>query len=127
VSRQIEPVHLAVPDADLNDLRERLSPVRWPEGRTVTDTSQGPTPEKLKALTDYWRNSYDWRNVEAELNGWGLHRTTIDGLDIDFLHIRSLEANATPLVMTHGWASGSRPSRTIPGGPSPASPAPGSP
>lgn len=103
MSQHIESVHLAVPDADLKDLRERLSRVRWPAGRTVTDTSQGPTPEKIKALTDYWRDSYDWRNVEAELNGWGLHRTTIDGLDIDFLHVRSPEANATPLVMTHGW------------------------
>ena len=96
MSQHIESVHLAVPDADLKDLRERLSRVRWPAGRTVTDTSQGPTPEKIKALTDYWRDSYDWRNVEAELNGWGLHRTTIDGLDIDFLHVRSPEANATP-------------------------------
>jgi pimeloyl-ACP methyl ester carboxylesterase len=103
VSQHIESVHLAVPDADLKDLHERLGRVRWPEGRTVTDTSQGPAPEKLKALTDYWRDCYDWRNVESELNGWGLHRTTIDGLDIDFLHIQSPEANATPLVMTHGW------------------------
>jgi len=103
VTQHIESVHLAVPDADLKDLHERLSRVRWPAGRTVTDTSQGPTPEKLKALTDYWRDSYDWRNVESELNDWGLHRTTIDGLDIDFLHVRSPQANATPLVMTHGW------------------------
>ena len=103
MSPQIERVRLAIPDTELKDLHERLSRVRWPAGRTVTDTSQGPTPEKLKALTDYWRDSYDWRNVESELNGWGLHRTTIDGLDIDFLHIRSPEANATPLVMTHGW------------------------
>jgi hypothetical protein len=101
VSQHIESVHLAVPYADLKDLHERLGRVRWPEGRTVTDTSQGPAPEKLKALTDYWRDCYDWRNVESELNGWGLHRTTIDGLDIDFLHIQS--PDATPLVMTHGW------------------------
>jgi len=103
MSHHIEPVHLAVPDTGLTDLRERLGRVRWPEGRTVTDTSQGPTPEKLEVLTDYWRRSYDWRKVESELNGWGFNRTTIDGLDIDFLHIRSPEPNATPLIMTHGW------------------------
>jgi hypothetical protein len=98
VTQHIESVHLAVPDADQKDLHERLSRVRWPAGRTVTDTSQGPTPEKLKALTDYWRDSYDWRNVESELNDWGLHRTTIDGLDIDFLHIRS------PRRTRHPWS-----------------------
>ena len=99
----ITPVHLSVTDAELADLHDRLSRVRWPEGRTVTDTSQGPTPEKLRALTDYWRDHYDWRRCESELNGLGQFRTTIDGLDIDFLHIRSPEPDALPLLMTHGW------------------------
>lgn len=99
----ITPVTLAVPEEQLTDLRSRLSAVRWPEGRTVTDTSQGPTTEKLRALTEHWRASYDWREVEAELNGWGQHRTSIDGLDIDFLHVRSPEPDALALVLTHGW------------------------
>jgi len=103
VSDQISPVTIAVSDEQLADLKHRLTNVRWPEGRTVTDTSQGPTVEKLKALTDHWRDSYDWRNVEAELNGWGQQRTAIDGLDLDFLHIRSPEPDALPLVLTHGW------------------------
>jgi len=103
VSDQISPVTIAVSDEQLADLKHRLANVRWPEGRTVTDTSQGPTVEKLKALTDHWRDSYDWRNVEAELNGWGQQRTAIDGLDLDFLHIRSPEPDALPLVLTHGW------------------------
>ncbi|MGI8447801.1 MAG: epoxide hydrolase family protein [Streptosporangiaceae bacterium] len=100
---QIESVHLAVTDAELADLHERLSRVRWPEGRTVTDTSQGPTTGKLRALIEHWRDNYDWRRCETELNDLGQFRTTIDGPDIDFLHIRSPEPNALPLLMTHGW------------------------
>ena len=103
MSEKIEPFTLHVPDEDLADLRRRLSAVRWPAGGTVTDTSQGPTPEKLRALVDHWRDAYDWRACEAELNGLGQYRTTIDGLDIDFLHIRSAEPGALPLIMTHGW------------------------
>ncbi len=103
MSETIERITLAVPQEQLDELHTRLSMVRWPDGRTVSDSSQGPTPEKLSALVDYWRDDYDWRRVEAEINNWGMHRTTIDGLDIDFLHIRSVEPNATPLILTHGW------------------------
>ena len=103
MSERIEPFTLHVPDEDLADLRRRLSAVRWPAGGTVTDTSQGPTPEKLRALVAHWRDAYDWRACEAELNGLGQYRTTIDGLDIDLLHIRSAEPGALPLIMTHGW------------------------
>ena len=103
MSENIEHITIAVPQEQLDDLHARLTLVRWPDGRTVSDTSQGPTQEKIAALVDYWRDVYDWRRVEAELNTWGMYRTTIDGLDIDFLHIRSNEPNATPLIMTHGW------------------------
>jgi len=77
---QIEAVHLAVADADLADLRGRLDRVRWPEGRTVTGTSQGPTPEKLRALVEHWRDRYDWRRCETYLNDLGQFRTNVDGL-----------------------------------------------
>jgi len=103
MTRAIESVTINVPEEQLRDLRQRLTAIRWPAGRTVPDTSQGPTLDKLQALTDYWRDSYDWRRVEVELNAWGMFRTTIDGLDIDFLHVRSPEPDAVPLVMTHGW------------------------
>ena len=103
MSQHIESVHLAVPDADLKDLHERLSRVRWPAGRAVTDTGQGPTRRSSSPHQLLARQLRLAKRCEAELNGWGLHRTTIDGLDIDFLHIRSPEPNATPLVMTHGW------------------------
>lgn len=103
MSDTIDRVTIAVPQEQLDDLRTRLARVRWPAGRTVSDASQGPTLEKIAALVDYWRDAYDWRKAEAELNAWGMYRTTIDGLDIDFLHVRSAEPNATPLIMTHGW------------------------
>jgi hypothetical protein len=70
-SPAVESVHLSVADAELADLHERLSRVRWPEGRTVTDTSQGPTTDKLRALTEHWHAGYDWRRCEKELNELG--------------------------------------------------------
>ena len=103
MGQQVTPITTYVSDGQLADLKTRLNTIRWPEGSTVADTSQGPTLEKLKALTDRWRDGYDWRKVEAELNGWGQYRTTIDGLDIDFLHIRSPEPDALALILTHGW------------------------
>lgn len=99
----IEPFHLAVPQADLDDLARRLASVRWPNPETVDDTSQGPPLAKIRALVERWRDGYDWRACEALLNGWGQHRTNIDGLGIHFLHIRSPEPDALPLLLTHGW------------------------
>lgn len=95
--------HLDVPTSQLDDLRDRLARTRWPEKETVGDTGQGPPLAKIRALCDYWQNEYDWRRCEAMLNGFGQHRTTIDGLGIHFLHIRSPEPDAMPLLMTHGW------------------------
>ncbi|KAL9585327.1 MAG: hypothetical protein Q9212_001586 [Teloschistes hypoglaucus] len=103
VSDAIEPLRLCIPQADLDDLHDRLSRIRWPGQETVYDTTQGPKLEKLRALIDHWRDRYDWRRCETRLNELGQHRTTIDGLGIHFLHIRSPEADALPLIMTHGW------------------------
>jgi len=103
MSTTIHPFHLAIPDADLADLRNRLAHTRWPDAETVPDTSQGPQLAKLRALVARWQDGYDWRRCEALLNGYGQYRTEIDGLDIHFLHIRSSEPGAMPLLMTHGW------------------------
>jgi len=103
MSDAIEPFHLDVPQAELDDLRGRLSRTRWPDRETVDDTSQGPPLAKVRALCDHWRDGYDWRRCEALLNGFGQHRTEIDGLGIHLLHVRSPEPGALPLVMTHGW------------------------
>ena len=99
----IEPFTISVPQAEIDDLRRRLDHVRWPEKETVGDWSQGAPLTKVKALCDHWRTQYDWRRLESRLNGLGNFRTTIDGLPIHFLHVRSPRADALPLLMTHGW------------------------
>jgi pimeloyl-ACP methyl ester carboxylesterase len=100
---KIEPFHLAVPEADLDDLRERLARTRWPDRETVDDVSQGPPLGKVQDLCSYWLHDYDWRRCESALNALGQHTTEIDGLGIHFLHVRSPEPDAFPLLMTHGW------------------------
>jgi pimeloyl-ACP methyl ester carboxylesterase len=103
VTATIEPFTLDVPQAQLDDLTDRLARTRWPDRETVGDTSQGPPLAKLKALVAHWRDGYDWRRCEALLNGFGQFRTTIDGLGIHFLHVRSAEPDAMRLLMAHGW------------------------
>jgi epoxide hydrolase len=103
MSDAITPFILAVPEAELDDLRNRLLRVRWPDRETVDDASQGPPLAKVRALCEYWRDSYDWRRCETLLNDFGQYRTEIDGLGIHFLHVRSPEKDAMPLLMTHGW------------------------
>ena len=100
---EVSPFHLAVPEAELDALRQRLALTRWPDQETVDDTSQGPRLAKIQALVQHWANDYDWRPTEALLNNLGQHTTTIDGLDVHFLHVRSPEPGAVPMLMTHGW------------------------
>ncbi|HEY8544493.1 MAG TPA: epoxide hydrolase [Acidimicrobiales bacterium] len=100
---QITPAPIAVPDAELDDLRTRLRRTRWPEAETVDDWSQGIPLAYVQDLCRYWADDYDWRAVEARLNALGPHRTEIDGLGIHFLHVRSPHPGALPLVVTHGW------------------------
>ncbi|HEX2631094.1 MAG TPA: epoxide hydrolase [Chitinophagaceae bacterium] len=90
-------------DASINELRQRLLSTRWPDKETVADRSQGVQLEKFKALVNYWATDYDWRKGEEKLNTYPQFRTTIDGLNIHFIHVRSKEANAMPLIITHGW------------------------
>lgn len=99
----IEPFCLSIDEAVLDDLRARLERTRWPDAETVGDWSQGVPFAEVKALRDYWRDGYDWRRCETMLNGFGQHRTIIDGLAVHFLHIRSPEPDALPMIITHGW------------------------
>ena len=99
----IRPFRIAVPDADLEDLRERLSRTRWPDRECVGDWSQGIPLNYVRELADYWANRYDWRAREARLNAFDQFLTGIDGLDIHFIHQRSANPDALPLVLTHGW------------------------
>jgi pimeloyl-ACP methyl ester carboxylesterase len=105
--RRMRPFRIEIPDAELRDLRERLERTRWPEEETVGDWSQGVPLSYLRELCRYWATAYDWRATEARLNALGDGRahflTEIDGLRIYFLHVRSADPDALPLVMTHGW------------------------
>jgi pimeloyl-ACP methyl ester carboxylesterase len=99
----IRPFHVNVPERDLVDLRRRVLATRWPARETVADQSQGVQLAKLKELIRYWGTDYDWRKVEKKLNALPMFVTKIDGLDIQFIHVRSRHANALPLIITHGW------------------------
>jgi pimeloyl-ACP methyl ester carboxylesterase len=100
---EIRPFHISVPDAVLVDLRRRIAATRWADRETVTDRSQGVQLAKFQELVRYWGNGYDWRKVETKLNALPQFVTTIDGLDVHFVHVRSRHPNALPLIMTHGW------------------------
>ncbi|WP_313540595.1 epoxide hydrolase [Sphingomonas sp.] len=99
----ITPFPIRVADIELADLADRLARTRWPDAGTVTDGSQGPTLPAIRSLVDRWQNGYDWRIAEALINASGSSRTVIDGMGIHFLHIRSPEPDAVPLLLAHGW------------------------
>ena len=99
----IRPFHISIPEAELVDLRQRIAATRWPDKETVDDESQGIRLAEVEALVKYWGSGYNWRIVEAKLNALPEFVTTIDGVDIQFIHVRSLEPNALPLILTHGW------------------------
>ncbi|MHC5934893.1 epoxide hydrolase family protein [Nostoc sp.] len=99
----IRPFPINVPQAALDDLRRRIAATRWPEKETVADQSQGVQLATMQKLAHYWATDYDWRKVEAKLKALPQFITTIDGLDIHFIHVRSKHENALPLIVTHGW------------------------
>jgi pimeloyl-ACP methyl ester carboxylesterase len=102
-SESLRPFQVLVPQPDLDDLKRRIVATRWPEKETVTDKSQGVPLATMQALARYWATEYDWRKIEAKLNAYPNFITTIDGLDIHFMHIRSKHENALPVIITHGW------------------------
>jgi epoxide hydrolase len=99
----VEPYPIAVPDEELQDLLSRLAATRWPDRETVLDAGQGPQLERIRALCDHWATGYDWRRTERDINSFGSSRTVLDGIPIHFLHIRSAEPGAAPLLLCHGW------------------------
>ena len=103
MTEEIRPFTIEVPDAAVADLRDRLARTRWPEKEPVEDWSQGIPLAYTQELCDYWATEYDWRRLETELNVRGNFVTRIDGLDVHFLHVRSSHADATPMILTHGW------------------------
>src|SRR5256886_5685054 len=100
---EITPFRIDIPQADLDDLRDRLAATRWPAEVPGVGWSRGVPLDYLKELTGHWRTAYDWRKHEAALNELPQFTTTIDGANVYFLHVRSPEPDALPLVLTHGW------------------------
>jgi len=99
----IRPFKVNVPDAQLKDLRQRILATKWPKKETVSDATQGVQLATMQKLANYWATDYDWRKVEARLNALPMFITNIDGLDIHFIHVKSKNPNAMPLIVTHGW------------------------
>src|SRR5688572_13498463 len=99
----IRPFRANIPQAALDDLRQRLVATRWPDKETVADGSQGPQLSRLQGLVQYWGTGYDWRKAEAKLNSLPQFATHIDGVDLHFIHVRSPHRNARALLIAHGW------------------------
>jgi epoxide hydrolase len=99
----IHPFTIAIPQAALDDLRERLARTHWPDELPGVDWNYGVPLDYVRRLAEHWRTSYDWRVWEARLNAYPQFTTEIDGQNIHFLHVRSAEPDAFPLILTHGW------------------------
>jgi epoxide hydrolase len=100
---EIRPFRIDIPQADLDDLQARLNRTRWPDQLPGAGWDYGIPLDYVKELAEYWRAGYDWRAHERRLNEFPQFTTTIDGQNVHFLHVRSAEPGALPLVMTHGW------------------------
>jgi pimeloyl-ACP methyl ester carboxylesterase len=100
---EIRPFTVEVPQAELDELRQRIAATRWPERETVDDQTQGVPLATIQALAAYWGSEYDFRRFETRLNAFPQFMTEIDGLDIHFIHVRSPHEDALPIVITHGW------------------------
>jgi len=99
----IEEFRIEIPQADLDDLRDRLARTRWPDQLPGVGWDYGIALEDVRELAEYWRTGYDWRVQERRLNSFPQFTTVIDGQTVHFLHVRSAEPGALPLIMTHGW------------------------
>jgi pimeloyl-ACP methyl ester carboxylesterase len=99
----VRPFQVDIPGQAITDLRDRLKGTRWPSKELVTDRSQGVSLETMQEVARYWANEYDMDRVADRLNALPQFMTTIDGVDIHFIHVRSRHENALPLIMTHGW------------------------
>jgi pimeloyl-ACP methyl ester carboxylesterase len=102
-SGEIRSFRINIPEDQLVDLRRRIAATRWPDRETVADESQGAQLLKFQELVRYWGADYDWRKGEARLNALPQFITTIDGVDIHFIHVRSRDPDALPIIVTHGW------------------------
>jgi pimeloyl-ACP methyl ester carboxylesterase len=99
----IRPFQVEFPDEAIDDLRRRIAATRWPTKELVADRSQGVQLDAARAIAQYWLNEYDFGRVEARLNALPQFVSRIDGVDVHFIHVRSANENALPLIITHGW------------------------
>ncbi|MBD9541375.1 alpha/beta fold hydrolase [Ensifer sp. ENS04] len=99
----ITPFKVDVPQDAIDDLKSRLRIARLPEQETVEGWTQGVPLSEAKALIAYWRDQYDWRRFEKQINAFPQYRTKIDGLGFHFIHVKSKHENALPMILTHGW------------------------
>ncbi|MBC7898533.1 MAG: epoxide hydrolase [Saprospiraceae bacterium] len=99
----IRPFRVNIPESELSDLRKRIKAARWPSRELVPDGTQGVQLATMQKLAGFWQKDYDWRKIEGRLNALPQFMTTIDGVDIHFIHVRSKHPNALPLIITHGW------------------------
>jgi hypothetical protein len=102
---EIKPFRIDIPQADLDDLHDRLTRTRWPHEIAGVGPERGIQLDHVRKLAAYWRDGFDWRAQEAQLNEIPQFTTEIDGQRIHFLHVRSPEPDARPLVLTHGSSS----------------------
>ncbi|MEU4804613.1 epoxide hydrolase [Actinosynnema sp. NPDC023587] len=102
-SAAIRPFRVDVPQTDLDDLHRRLDATRWPDELPGVADAYGVPSSRVRRLAERWRSGFDWRALEARLNAHPQFVTEIEGEDVHFLHVRSSRADATPLVLTHGW------------------------
>jgi pimeloyl-ACP methyl ester carboxylesterase len=103
ITEEIRPFRIDIPQTELDQLAGKLDSVRWPAPLPGDDWDTGVPTKWLRSLAEYWRSGYDWRAAERELNAFPQFTTAIDGQNIHFLHVRSAEPDAMPLILTHGW------------------------
>jgi pimeloyl-ACP methyl ester carboxylesterase len=99
----MRPFRVEIPQSELDELRGRIGTTRWPDEMPGVGWARGIPLAYVKELAEYWRTEYDWRATEAKLNQYPQYLTEIDGVQVHFIHVRSAEPDATPIILTHGW------------------------
>ncbi len=102
-STEVREFQIDIPEGEIVDLKNRLTNTRWPDAETPDDWSQGLPLAYHQAVCNYWATEYDWYQTQDKLNRFSQFKSAFDGMDIHFIHVRSKEANARPLIITHGW------------------------
>src|SRR5262245_28849893 len=100
---EIRPFRIDIPQADLDDLHDRLRRTIWPNELRGVGDAYGVPNKRVQELAEYWLREFDWRRLEARLNAVPQFKTEIDGEDIHFIHVKSSRPDATPMILTHGW------------------------